>query len=108
GLRHTQSDTMIDTVPTQAEATGDFSASGVTIYNPFSAHRNPNFDSTKPVSAANPQIIRDPFQGNVIPSNLVDPAASLFLRKYIPQPNMDMGMMGCGMTMMGAPTVVGA
>ena len=82
--------------------------SGATIYNPFSAHANPAFDPTKPVSTANPQIIRDPFPGNVIPSNLIDPARSLFLQKYIPRPNMEMGMMGCGMTMMGAPTVVGA
>jgi hypothetical protein len=108
GLRHTKSDTMIATVPSEDEVLGNFSASGTTIYNPFSSRPNPNFDSTKPVSAANPQIIRDAFQGNVIPENLIDPAASLFLKKYIPRPNMDMGMMGCGMTMMGAPTVVGA
>jgi hypothetical protein len=44
----------------------------------------------------------------VIPANLIDPAASLFLRKFTPRPNMEEGMMGCGMTMMGAPTVVGA
>jgi len=108
GLRHTKADTMIATVPTESEILGDFSASGTTIYNPFSAKPNPSFDTTKPVSAANPQIIRDPFSGNAIPSNLIDPAVSLFLRKYMPRPNMDEGMMGCGMTMMGAPTVVGA
>jgi len=108
GLRHTKSDTMIATVPTDKEVLGDFSESGATIYNPFSVRANPNFDPTKPVSAANPQILRDAFQGNVIPSNLIDPAVSSFIRKYIPRPNMDVGMMGCGMTMMGAPTVVGA
>jgi len=108
GLRHTKSDTMIATVPTENEVLGDFSASGTTIYNPFSAKPNPAFDSTKPVSPGNPQIIRDPFSGNVIPSNLIDPAVSLFLSKYMPRPNMEEGMMGCGMTMMGAPTVVGA
>jgi hypothetical protein len=108
GLRHTQADTMIATVPTEDEIMGDFSMSGESIYNPFSAHANPSFDSTKPVSPSNPQIIRDPFPGNVIPSNLIDSATSLFLSKYIPGPNMEMGMMGCGMTMMGAPTVVGA
>jgi hypothetical protein len=109
GLRHTKADTMIATVPTESEVLGDFTASGITIYNPFSARPNPTFDSTKPVSAANPQIIRDPFLGNVIPPNLIDPAVSLFLRKYMPMPKMmEEGMMGCGMTMMGAPTVVGA
>src|SRR5207247_3696072 len=70
GLRHTKSMTMIDTVPTADEGKGDFSRAGVTIYNPFSSHPNPNFDATKPVSPSNPQVIRDPFPGNVIPQNL--------------------------------------
>ena len=108
GLRLTQSDTMIDTVPTAEEISGDFSMSGATIYNPFSSHPNPNFDSTKPVSPSNPQVIRDPFPGNVIPQSLIDKKALLFLRQYVPRPNMDMGMNGCGMTMNGVPLVVGA
>src|ERR1051325_1830606 len=108
GLRLTQSQTMLATVPTEDEINGDFSMSGATIYNPFSSHPNPNFDSTKPVSPTNPQVIRDQFPGNVIPQGRIDPKVQLFLRKYIPRPNLDMGMMGCGMTMMGAPTVVGA
>ena len=108
GLRLTQAQMMVDTVPTADEINGDFRLSGTTIYNPFSAHANPNFDPTKPVSPANSQVIRDPFLGNVIPSNLINPAAKLFLQKYVPRPNRDMGMNGCGMTMMGTPTVVGA
>jgi hypothetical protein len=108
GLRHTKSNTMIATVPTESETLGDFSASGTTIYNPFSAQPNPAFDPTRPISPTNPQILRDPFPGNVIPDNLLDPAAASFLRKYAPRPNMEEGMMGCGMTMMGAPTVIGA
>jgi hypothetical protein len=108
GLRRTKADTMIDTVPTAEEATGDFSMSGTTVYNPFSSHPNPNFNPNKPISPNNPQIIRDPFPGNVIPPGLINPAAKLFLQKYVPRLNMDMGMNGCGMTMMGAPTVFGA
>ena len=108
GLRHTRSQTMVATVPTADEINGNFEMSGATIYNPFSAHPNPAFDPSKPVSPTNPQIIRDPFPGNVIPQQLIDPKAALFLQKYIPRPNLEMGMMGCGMTMMGAPTVVGA
>ncbi|OLE50907.1 MAG: hypothetical protein AUG51_25745 [Acidobacteria bacterium 13_1_20CM_3_53_8] len=108
GLRLVQAQMMIDTVPTAEEVNGDFSMSGTTIYNPFSSHSNPNFDPTKPISPSNPQIIRDPFPNNMIPSNLINPAARLFLQKYVPRPNMDMGMNGCGMTMMGIPTVVGA
>jgi hypothetical protein len=108
GLRHSKAVTMIATVPTEMEVMGDFSMSGTTIFNPFSSRPNPSFDPTRPVSPANPQVLRDPFPNNVIPANLIDPAVSLFLNKYIPRPNLEMGMMGCGMTMMGAPTVVGA
>lgn len=108
GLRHTRSETMVATVPTEDEINGNFEMSGATIYNPFSSHPNPAFDPTKPVSPTNPQITRDAFPGNAIPEQLIDPKAALFLRKYVPRPNLEMGMMGCGMTMMGAPTVVGA
>src|SRR5438105_57617 len=108
GLRHTKSDTMIDTVPTADEVAGNFSMAGVTIYNPFSSHPNPAFDPAKPISPTNPQVMRDPFPGNVIPQNLIDPKVQLFLRQYVPRPNIDMGMNGCGMTMMGVPQVVGS
>jgi hypothetical protein len=108
GLRHTKSETMIETVPTQAEINGNFSSAGVTIFNPFSARPNPNFDPAKPISAANPQVIRDPFPGNIIPQNLIDPKVQLFLRKYIARPNLERGTVGCGTTMMGIPQVTGA
>src|SRR4030095_7080758 len=108
GLARSQSQTMVQTLPTEDEINGNFEMSGATIYNPFSSRPNPNFDPTRPIGPSNPQIIRDPFPGNVIHQNLIDPKAALFLSKYIPRPNLEMGMMGCGMTMMGAPTVVGA
>lgn len=108
GLRHARSHTMIATVPTEDEINGNFEMSGATIFNPFSSRPNPNFDPTRPVSPSNPQIIRDEFPGGVIPQHLIDPKAQLFLRKYVPRPNLEMGMLGCGMTMNGAPTVVGA
>src|SRR2546421_12636552 len=73
GLRLTQAQTMIDTVPTADETGGDFQMSGTTIYNPFSAHANPNFDSTKPVSPSNPQIIRDPFPRHPTPASVIHP-----------------------------------
>ena len=112
GLRHVMALTMVDTVPTTMEAMGDFSMSGTTIYDPASAHSNPAFDPTRPTSPTNPQIIRDPFPDNMIPMDRINPAAQLFLQKYVPAPNvdttMDMSAPGCGMTMMGSPTVVGA
>lgn len=111
GLRRNQAMTMLQTVPTGMEAMGDFSESGATIYNPFSARPNPGFDPSKPESAANPQILRDPFPNNRIPENLINPAAMMMLEKYVPRPNvmggMEMGM-GMGMSMGGQPPVVGA
>jgi hypothetical protein len=47
------------TVPTLLERTGDFSQSGITIFNPLSTRPDP----------ANPgHFIRDPYPGNVIPA----------------------------------------
>ena len=46
-------------IPTSAEAAGNFSGSGTTIYNPFDLDADGN---------------RRPFPGNVIPSHMVDPA----------------------------------
>src|SRR5579883_538736 len=106
GYRQTQALTSVDTVPTAAEDTGDFSQSGVNIFDPSSASPNPNYNPALPVSAANPQVIRSPFPGNVIPSSRLYPAAYKMLQDYTPLPNMDNGMMG-GMTMMGTPTVLG-
>jgi Carboxypeptidase regulatory-like domain len=108
GLRHSKADAMTETVPTPDEIAGDFSMSGKTIYNPFSAHANPNYDPTKPSSPSNSQIIRDPFPNNQIPSGMFSSAAQIFLQNYMPAPNMGTGANGCGMTMMGAPQVVGA
>jgi carboxypeptidase family protein len=105
GLRMTEAMTATGTVPSAAEAAGDFSHSGAAIYNPFSAHPNPNFDPSKPISPANAQIVRDPFPNNTIPVNLLNPAALTFLGKYVPQPNTIGGMQ---MVMMGQPPVFGA
>jgi hypothetical protein len=108
-LRHIETMTMVDTVPTLEEMAGDFSQSGVDIYDPTTTAPNPNFNPNAPVSKANPQYVRQQFQYNgvlnVIPPDRISKAASIMLNKYTPQPNaMNMG----GMTMMGQPTVVGA
>jgi len=105
GLRLTQTMTMIDTVPTALEASGDFSQSGTTIFNPFSARPNPSYNPSLPITPSNPQIIRDPFPGNVIPANLISPVALKFLQQYEPQPNFIGGM---STTMMGQPGVFGS
>ncbi len=99
GFRLGNGVTQIDTVPSLAERQGDFSQSGAVIYNPFSSQPNPNYDPSKPVSPANPRIIRDQFDMNMIPSNLLSPVAVAVL-SHVPLPNLgpgsDMMMMGMG------------
>jgi len=109
GLRHIESMAMVDTVPTGDEIGGDFSQSGVDIFDPLTTAANPNFNPTLPVSVANPQFVRQQFEyngvKNVIPPTRITHAASIMLGKYTPLPNtMDMG----SSTMMGQPTVIGA
>jgi hypothetical protein len=109
GLRNVETMAMVDTVPTAAEAAGDFSQSGVNIYDPTTTKANPNFNPSLPVSKSNPQYIRQQFEYNgvlnVIPPSRLTQAASIMLNKYTPPPNtMNMG----SSTMMGQPTVVGA
>ncbi len=106
GYRQTQAQTSIETVPTAAEAGGDFSNSGTNIFDPSSAAPNPAYNPALPISASNPQVIRSPFPGNVIPAGRLNRAAFKMLQNYTPSPNMDNGMMGT-MTMMGMPTVLG-
>jgi hypothetical protein len=108
-LRHVETDAMVDTVPTAAEDSGDFSQSGVSIYDPSTTTPNPSYNPSLPASPSNPQNIRQQFQYNgvlnVIPPGRLTNAASIMLNKYTPQPNtMNMG----GTTMMGQPTVIGA
>jgi hypothetical protein len=109
GFRNVETMAMVDTVPTAAEASGDFSQSGVNIYDPTTTQPNPGYNPSLPVSKTNPQYIRQQFQYNgvlnVIPPERLTQAATIMLNQYTPQPNtMDMG----SMTMMGQPTVVGA
>ena len=99
GLRLSETDTQILTVPTAAEMNGDFSMSGANIYNPTA---NPN---------ASPSSPRPQFAGNMIPAHCtnpnptlsnctvnpnspINPAAWAFLQLYEPQPNMMMSGSG--------------
>ena len=88
GLRRIKADTTTDTVPTAAEAAGDFSKSGTTVFNPFSSQPNANYDPSKPTSKSNPQVIRDPFPNNQIPASLLAPAPLIMLSKYVVRPNL--------------------
>ena len=106
GYRHVAADAMTDTVPTETEANGDFSQSGVTIFDPETTAPNPDYNPSLPLSKSNPQSIRQPFPNNVIPANSYQWGSGIMLKNYIPRPNMM--DMGSAMNMNGQPGVVGA
>ena len=65
------------TVPTLLERSGDFSQSGVIIYDPLTTRPDP----------ANPgRFIRDPFPGNIIPDNRISPVGRAIISGFS-QPN---------------------
>ena len=75
GLKEKRGQVFVNTVPTAQTRTGDFSdfrdANGnlILIYNPLTTRANPAFDPSRPVSASNPQFLRDPYSGNIIPQS---------------------------------------
>ena len=78
GLKEKRGQVFVNTVPTAQTRIGDFSdfrdANGnlIVIYDPLTTRLNPDFDASKAVSASNPQFLRDPFPGNIIPSNRIN------------------------------------
>lgn len=84
--------TFVNSVPTAQTRIGNFSnftdSSGklIPIYDPLTTRLNPNFDSTKAVSASNPQYLRDPFTGNIIPAGRINQVA-LNVASIYPLPN---------------------
>jgi hypothetical protein len=65
---------MVDTVPTAAEDSGDFSQSGVNIYDPSSTTTaNPGYNPSLPTSKSNPQYIRQQFEYNGV-KNVIPPS----------------------------------
>jgi trimeric autotransporter adhesin len=58
--------------PSAREISGDFSQSGVTIFDPLTTRRNPDGSYT-----------RTPFPGNIIPANRISPVAKA-MQKYWP------------------------
>ncbi len=92
GLKESRGQVFVNTVPTARTRVGDFSdfrdANGnlIPIYDPLTTRPNPNFNSGQPVSASNPQFLRDPFSGNVIPSARLH-AIGLNVASIYPLPN---------------------
>ncbi len=97
GFRSVQSLNQFATVPTQAMRNGDFSGILGSQIGTDSLGRplftNEIFDATSsrpdPKNPAN--IIRNPYPGNMIPSNQLNPASLLTLQKYYPLPNLNVG-----------------
>ena len=92
GLKESRGQVFVNTVPTALTRRGDFSdfrdTSGnlIPIYDPLTTRSNPAFNSSLPVSASNPQFLRDPFPGNQIPSNRLN-AVGLNVASIYPLPN---------------------
>ena len=68
GFRLSNGLAQIETVPTAMERMGDFSMSGVTIYDPSTTHANPNYNPSLPTSPSNPAVLRNPFPNDAVPS----------------------------------------
>jgi Carboxypeptidase regulatory-like domain len=92
GLRLAQADAQTLTVPTMQEITGDFSMSNVKIYDPTTAVANPSYDPSKPTGPANFPYTRSQFPNNQIPMGRINMQLEAFLMRYVPMPNMMMGM----------------
>lgn len=82
----------IETVPTALQRAGDFSQTYksatqlYTIYDPLTVSTNPAYNPALPLTATNSQYIQQPFAGNKVPQNRMNPIA-LNVLKDIPLPN---------------------
>ncbi|MCI0621472.1 MAG: carboxypeptidase regulatory-like domain-containing protein [Acidobacteria bacterium] len=85
GTRIRQAVTKPGRIPTLAERSGDFRG-GPTIYDPRTTRPNSNYNPSLPVSATNPQYLRDPFLNNVIPQDRFDPISRNII-PFWPDPN---------------------
>lgn len=81
GWRYSQAAQTRYNVPTSAELNGDFSNSIANrpIYDPATTRPDPDNSAG---------YIRDPFLGNIIPQNRIDPVMQSFLKDYFGQPNL--------------------
>jgi len=96
GMREKIGRSYLRTIPTLPERGGDWSAvvdqAGelLPVYDPLTTAPNPAFNPAGPVSTENLQYLRQPFTGNRIPANRLDPAAQRVLPLY-PAPNTNVG-----------------
>src|SRR5580700_6069017 len=94
GVRENIARTYLQTIPTMAQRTGDYSdvvddaGNVIPIYDPSSTQPNPGYNPSQPVSTTNLEYTRLPFPGNIIPALRLDPVAINAL-KFYPAPNTD-------------------
>jgi hypothetical protein len=94
GLKEKRGQVFVNTVPTAKTRLGDFSdfrdANGnlILIYDPLTTRLNPNFNPGQPVSASNPQFLRDPFANNIITPGRLS-VVGLNVASIYPLPNGD-------------------
>lgn len=85
GFRSVQGQSNLLTVPLEPLRRGDFSGLSP-IYDPLTTKANPNFDPARAASPANPRSIRDPFPGNVIPAERINPISRRILQEFVALP----------------------
>jgi hypothetical protein len=84
GFRFRRNSTILGTIPTPEQLSGNLSrdhtgAPAPQIYDPATTRPDPN-DPTK--------LIRDPFPGNIIPADRIDPIIKLYAQTFYPTPNL--------------------
>ncbi len=87
GYREGTPNPTISSVPSKAERAGDFSTSGIAVWDPLTSRENPNFDASRAESVNNPRYIRDQFPGNRLPASRINPIGSKLANLY-PEPNL--------------------
>ena len=96
GVRERIARTHLTTIPTTAQREGNYSdvvdsaGNVLPIFDPATTRPNPAYNSSEAVSQTNLQYLRDPFPGNVIPTDRLNPVALSAFALY-PQPNTDIG-----------------
>ncbi|MGB9612373.1 MAG: hypothetical protein ACPL7M_15475, partial [Bryobacteraceae bacterium] len=96
GVRERIARSSLRTVAIEPERRGDFSltvdqsGAPLRIYDPATVRANPLYNPALPVSADNPEFLKDPFPANRIPDARQDPVARRAL-EYYPLPNANAG-----------------
>lgn len=104
GFRSSQGFTLFNNVPTSSELGGDFSDLLTNQQAVDPTTKQPVFDALgRPVmvgqiynpystrQAPNGQLVRDPFPGNIVPSNMLNAQALAYLQAWYPKPNFGPG-----------------